>query len=91
MATMATQTTEVMVAETRAVMMDTTLMAVVIRPAVTDKDTDSLMEVAPDAAAEVSTEAMEVKELVKILCNQLSKSKSMRSRSLLRNVPLLRI
>ena len=66
MATTATQTTEVMVAETRAVMMDTTLMAV-IRPAVTDKDTDSLMEVAPDAAAEVSTEAMEVKELVKML------------------------
>ena len=71
MATTATQTTEVMVAETRAVMMDTTLMAVVIRPAVTDKDTDSLMEVAPDAAAEVSTEAMEVKELVKILCDQV--------------------
>ena len=89
MATTATQTTEVMVAETRAVMMDTTLMAVVIRPAVTDKDTDSLMEVAPDAAAEVSTEAMEVKELVKILGDQVELEQEYPS--LLRNASLLRI
>ena len=64
MATTATQATEVTVAETRADMTATMPMVAVIRPAATVKVTDSLMEVAPDAAAEVSTVAMEVKEHV---------------------------
>merc|ERR1719383_1462817 len=66
MVTTATQATEVTVAETRADTMATMPMAVVIRPAATVKVTDSLMEVAPGAAAEVSTVAMEVKVMVKI-------------------------